>query len=205
MKDRIAGLILAAGYSSRMGTLKPLLRFGVLTALEQAVDRLQRGGITDIRVVVGHAAAQIQSALPNLPVRWIRNAHYERGMLSSALAGVTTLRNEAEAFLLLPVDMPLVSPETIAALRTAWHRQAAPVIYPVFQQRRGHPPLIALSCIAADTPWDTPGGLRALLQTGHEQALELPVNDPAILLDCDTPADYQHLVQYALNAEGLLG
>ncbi len=195
MKDRIAGLILAAGYSARMGTLKPLLRFGALTALEQAVDRLQRGGVTDIRVVIGHAAAQLQSALPNLPVRWIKNAAYERGMLSSVLAGVAMLRNEAEAFLLLPVDIPLVSPATIAGLRTTWYRQAAPVIYPVFQQRRGHPPLIALSCIPVDAPWDTPGGLRTLLQDYHGQALELPVNDPAILLDCDTPADYVSLLQ----------
>ena len=75
--DRIAALILAAGCSSRMGTLKPLLPFGRLTALEQAVDRLQRGGITDIRVVIGHVGAQIRAALPRLPARWIENPDYK--------------------------------------------------------------------------------------------------------------------------------
>jgi CTP:molybdopterin cytidylyltransferase MocA len=193
VKDRIAALILAAGYSSRMGTLKPLLRFGALTALEQAVDRFQRGGVMDIRVVIGHAGEHLYAAFPELPVRWIENAHYDRGMLSSVLAGVASLRNEVEAFLLLPVDMPLVSPQTIAELLAVRRRQPAPVIYPVFQQRRGHPPLIATSCIPAAAPWDTPGGLRPLLQDYHPQALEVPINDPAILLDCDTPADYASL------------
>lgn len=199
--DRIAALILAAGCSSRMGTLKPLLPFGRLTALEQAVDRLQRGGITDIRVVIGHVGAQIRAALPRLPARWIENPDYQQGMLSSVLAGVAALRDEAEAFLLLPVDMPLVSPETIAELLTARRRRPAPVIYPIFRKQRGHPPLIDLSCIPPETSPYIPGGLRTLLQTCRQQALEIPVNDPAILLDCDTPVDYQRLLQYMLNPE----
>jgi molybdenum cofactor cytidylyltransferase len=193
--DRITGLILAAGYSSRMGTLKALLSFGAMTALEQAVDRLRRGGVADVRVIIGHAGKQIRTYLPELPVQWIENTHYERGMLSSVLTGVASLRNEAEGFLLLPVDIPLVSPETISALLTAWRQSAARVIYPVFQQRRGHPVLIALSCIPANASWDTPGGLGTLLQESREHALDVPVKDEAVLLDCDTPEDYILLLQ----------
>lgn len=194
--NRSAGLILAAGYSSRMGTLKPLLRFGGLTALEQIVDRLRRGGVTEIWVVVGHAAAQIKAALPGLPVQWVQNAYYERGMLSSVLAGVAALREETDAVLLWPVDVPLVSPDTVATLRAAWRKRPAPVVYPVFQQRRGHPPLLDIASVPADTPWNCPGGLRAILQRYHALAREVAVDDPAILLDCDTPADYERLLAH---------
>ena len=247
MRERLAALVLAAGRSARMGTLKPLLRFGTLTALEQAVRRLQEGGVSDIRVVVGHAGATLRAALPDLPVRWITNPDPDRGMLSSVLAGVATLREERDAFLLLPADIPLVHPDTIAALLAEWrrHQPPPPVLYPLYRGKRGHPPLIATYCVTAQTPSpqpspargegarepvagtsgallaregseripqcvtvtvpanpaavtmpaDTPGGLRMILQAWDSQARELAVDDPAILLDCDTPADYARLLE----------
>jgi len=197
MREPLAALILAAGHSSRMGTLKPLLRFGALTALEQAVRRIQEGGVSDIRVVIGHGGATLRAALPDLPVRWITNPDPDRGMLSSVLAGVATLRAERDAFLLLPADIPLVSPATIAALLAEWrcHQPPPPVLYPLYRGKRGHPPLIATYCVPVTVPADTPGGLRTILRAWDSQARELAVADPAILQDCDTPADYARLLE----------
>ncbi|WP_201094315.1 NTP transferase domain-containing protein [Thiocystis minor] len=189
--DPVAGLILAAGRSSRMGSPKALLRFDGLTALEQNVARMRLAGIDDIRVVIGHDAERIRSAHPDLPVRWIENPQPERGMLSSILTGVAQLRRDEVAMLLQPVDIPLVSPKSLAALLDQWRRQQAPVIYPVFKHRRGHPPLIALDSVPFGTHWDQPGGLRVCLHRfDPDRSIEIDVEDPAILVDYDTPADY---------------
>jgi molybdenum cofactor cytidylyltransferase len=188
--EPVAGLILAAGRSSRMGSPKALLRFGGHTALEQIVLRMGRAGLRDLRVVIGHGADEIRLAHPGLPVHWIEHPHHHQGMLSSILAGVARLRGEADALLLQPVDMPLVRSATFAALLARWRQAAAPVIYPVFRQRRGHPPLIALAAIPDDSDWNLPGGLRTLLHRfDPDQADYIAVEDPGILLDFDTPQD----------------
>ena len=193
----IGALILAAGYSSRMESFKPLLRMGNSTVLEEAVARFKKAGIEALRVVVGYNAGLITPTLDRLGVQWVLNEQFDKGMLSSVLAGVRSLGREIDAFFLLPVDVPLVKPKTIEALTKAHHRGKSEIIYPCFRGTRGHPPLIATACIPEDLAYDYPGGLRAfLLQYGH-LAQDLEMADEAILMDCDTPADYEKMQAYA--------
>lgn len=193
----IGAVVLAAGYASRMGALKPLLPLGGSTVIEQAITRLWKAGIETVRVVVGHQVEQVALVLGRLGVSWVFNEHYEKGMLSSVLAGVRSLQSTVEAFFLLPVDIPLVKPGTLQTLITAYHEGHAPVIYPCFQGERGHPPLIARGCIPEDLPCHHPGGLRAFLRRYDPEAGEIAVTDEAVLMDCDTPADYERLKTYA--------
>ncbi len=161
---RIAALVLAAGYSSRMGILKPLAFLGTHTLIEEAVTRFLRAGIDDVRVVVGHRADEIKPVVDRLGVRWIFNADYDRGMFSSVLAGVKSLEADVDGFFLLPGDIALVNPETIRALFDACDPDDPKIIYPRFDGRRGHPPLIpaaysktgsviGLPWRAAGVPW----------------------------------------------------
>jgi molybdenum cofactor cytidylyltransferase len=196
-----AALILAAGYSSRMGAFKPLLPLGAATALEEAVQRFRAAGVDDIRVVTGHRARGLAPVLKKLRVREIFNAAYDQGMFASARAGVSSLEAGITAFFLLPVDIPLVSPRTIKDLLQAYRERDAKIIYPRFRGSRGHPPLIAAACIA-DLPLTWEGGLRAFLSRFDDEALDLEVVDEAVLLDCDTPEDYRRLLRYAAR-EGI--
>ncbi len=197
----IPSLILAAGYSLRMGTLKPLLPLGGSTFIEEAVKRFRAAGIQDIRVVVGYKADEITPILDKLGVRSIFNPEFDKGMLSSLLAGLRSFDSDTEAFFLLPSDVPLVKPATIRALIHAYRRDGARIIYPRFQGLRGHPPLIPTACVA-DLPADYGGGLRVFLSRYDRQAIDLDVVDESVLMDCDTPEDYRKLQAYR-SMEGI--
>jgi broad specificity phosphatase PhoE/CTP:molybdopterin cytidylyltransferase MocA/HD superfamily phosphodiesterase len=197
----IASLILAAGYSSRMGTFKPLLPLGGSTLIEEAVKRFRDAGIQDIRVVVGYRAEEIAPVLDRLGVRSIFNPEFDKGMLSSLLAGLRSFDSGTEALFLLPSDVPLVKPATIRALIHAYRRDGARIIYPRFQGLRGHPPLVPTTCVA-DLPADYGGGLRAFLSRYDKQAIDVDVVDESVLMDCDTPEDYRKLQAYR-SMEGI--
>ncbi|RJR34834.1 MAG: nucleotidyltransferase family protein [Deltaproteobacteria bacterium] len=196
----IAALILAAGYSSRLGAWKPLQPLGPSTFLEEAVRRFRAAGVEDIRVVTGHRAGELAPVLKNLAVREIFNPDYNQGMFASVHAGVRSLEPRITAFFLLPVDMPLVKPGTIRDLLQTYRHGHARIVYPVFQGRRGHPPLISAVCVAGLPP-DCDGGLRAFLGRYHAEALDLEVKDEAVLLDCNTPEDYRRLLAYGLRED----
>jgi CTP:molybdopterin cytidylyltransferase MocA len=202
VKANVCALILAAGHSSRMGTFKPLLPLRGTTILERAISCFTEAGIQSIKVVVGYKARLITPTLDQLGVQRVLNEQYENGMFSSVLAGTGSMDPGVEAFFLLPVDLPLVKPKTIEALWENFCNGNSRVIYPCFQGRRGHPPLISTACIPKDLSSDFPGGLRAFLTRYEIVAKDVEVPDEAILMDCNTMADYEKLKAYALR-EGI--
>jgi len=193
--SRIVALILAAGSSSRMSTFKPLAPLRTSTFIEEAVTLFRKAGISDVRVVVGYRAHELTPMLERLNVRWVLNAEYERGMFSSVVAGIGRFEPDVEAFFLLPTDIPLVNPRTVRRLRDAYDSGRPKIIYPRFEGKRGHPPLIPAAWLKGELPLEVPGGLRSILERREQDAEDVEVTDEAILLDCDTPSDYRVLVQ----------
>ncbi len=200
LDTKIAALILAAGYSSRMGEFKPLLPLGASTVMEEAVERFRRAGIEDIRVICGHRADELRPVIARLGIRGILNSRFERGMYSSVLAGVESLEAEIEAFFVLPVDVPLVKPATIAALAASYRQTRPKIVYPRFEGLRGHPPVISTE-LAAKLPDDCEGGLAAFLGGYEEEAADLDVIDQAVLMNCNTRLDYLKLKAYRSREE----
>jgi alpha-ribazole phosphatase len=192
---RIVALVLAAGYSSRMGSFKPLAPFGTCTLLEEAVTLFLRAGIADVRVVVGHRADDVTPVLDRLDIKWILNADYDRGMFSSVLAGFKSFESSVDAFFLLPCDIPLVNSETIRALLGVYNRDDPKIVYPRFDGQRGHPTLIPAAYLKENLSPEYPGGLPALLGRYEPNSIDVDVPDENILLDCDTPSDYRILVE----------
>jgi CTP:molybdopterin cytidylyltransferase MocA len=192
----IAALILAAGYSSRLGAWKPLQPVGRFTFIEEAVQRFRAAGVEDIRVVTGHRAGELAPVLRKLEVKEVFNPAYDQGMFASVRAGVRSLEPGIAAFFLLPVDIPLVKPPTMKALLQAYNSSGALIVYPHFKGRRGHPPLISTASVP-NLPPDCDGGLRAFLGRYDAAALDLEVMDEAVLLDCNTPEDLRRLQAYA--------
>lgn len=195
----IAALVPAAGYSTRMGTCKPLIEIGGTSLVELAVNCFLRAGVRNVTVILGDNADAIIPLVRDLGVNWVLNDRYESGMLSLVLKGVSSFDPGVRAFFMLPCDIPLVKPETIRALIQTYRRCPSPVIYPVFRGRRGHPPLISMDAIRDLTP-EYEGGMRSFLRRFAGRALEVEVADEAILLDCDTPEDRLALLKYALPA-----
>ncbi|NTU48162.1 MAG: NTP transferase domain-containing protein [Syntrophobacteraceae bacterium] len=197
---RTAALILAAGRSSRIGALKPLLALGESTLVEQAFQGFIQAGIRDIHVVVGHRHEEITPVLDRQGISWVLNPDHESGMLSSILAGVRNLPPHVDAFFLLPADNPLIKPRTIEALLNARQERGSWVTYPRFLGKRGHPPLIARTCIPETLSPDYEGGLRAFLKHYEDHASDVDVVDQGILLDCNTGDDYTALCRVYSNS-----
>ncbi|MDD2734024.1 MAG: NTP transferase domain-containing protein [Desulfuromonadaceae bacterium] len=193
MKGHVATVILAAGYSSRMGAFKPLLPFGDTTVLERAVALFRGAGIEDIRVVIGHCATELLPRLQFMQVRPLLNERYHEGMFSSVVTAAESLDAETGAFLLLPVDIPLVQPGTIELLLRQYQQSTKGVLYPAFRGTRGHPPLISASYRERILSWDGSGGLNGLLMRHESDSATVECDDEGILLDMDTPEDYQRL------------
>ncbi|MCG8400700.1 MAG: NTP transferase domain-containing protein [Firmicutes bacterium] len=222
MFNGIVALIPAAGYSSRMGDFKPLLKLGAFTAAERVVRCFRLAGIRDVRVVTGHRAPEVVQVLKPRPVQRkgntppavgtqlpaecsqlrvfpaiIHNAGYALGMYSSVQEGVKSLEPGVRAFFMAPVDTPLVRPDTLQRILARFAGRGKPgIIYPVYRGRRGHPTLISTRYAEQILSHTQPGGLREFLSRHEGEAAEVEVNDEAVLLDMDTPQDYQTILQY---------
>jgi molybdenum cofactor cytidylyltransferase len=191
----IAALILAAGYSSRMGKFKPLLPLGNATVVERCVRLFLETGVKNVCVVIGHQAQDLVPVVERLNVLWTINENFQEGMFSSIQAGVRSL-NDSVAFFLLPVDIPLVRNSTVIELLNAYH-DGLDVLYPCFQGRRGHPPLISNSLFPGILAWKEEGGLRSFLAQHQRRTANVEVPDDNILLDMDTLDQYEKICKKA--------
>ena len=187
----IAALILAAGESSRMKKLKPLLPLEGRTMIERVIGLFREVGIADIRAVLGHEADRLIPVLDRQGVSHVINEGYRSGMFSSLRTGAAHLQEGCGAFFLLPADMPFVRPETLQRLIAAFRETGEVAYRPRYQGRRGHPPLISAELIPAILAFDQPGGLRALLAGYEGRCVDIECDDPGILIDLDTPEDYR--------------
>lgn len=191
----LAAVVPAAGLSSRMGAFKPLLPFGGTTVIERVVATVRGAGVETIRVVVGWKADLLIPILERCGVPWVENSRYAEGMYASIQAGVRNLTAGPAGFFLLPGDMPLVRAATLARLIAAWDEKPGGILYPRFDGRRGHPPLIASAFIPEILRDAPPGGLRAILGRHAEEAREVECPDPGIHADLDTPEAYRQSLQ----------
>jgi CTP:molybdopterin cytidylyltransferase MocA len=191
-REKISAIILAAGMSTRMGAFKPLMPIGNTTAVENIIRMFRLSGIGDISIVTGFRAEDVSSALKHQEVRLLLNESYADGMLSSIKTGIKNLHPGCEAFFILPTDIPLVRFTTVNALSAAC--RPGNILYPTFQGRRGHPPLISKCFSRSILNFNGDGGLQAFLSRRTSSAVDVPVADPGILLDMDTKPDYRRIL-----------
>jgi CTP:molybdopterin cytidylyltransferase MocA len=195
MASGLSAIILAAGFSSRMGELKALLSLGGRTVLAHCVALFRDCGVEDVVVVTGHRADEVGAAAETAEARIAFNPEYAEGMFGSIQSGVGQLDSRCAGFFLLPVDIPLLRRGTVHLLARSFAETRAMLSYPVFAGRRGHPPLIHGDCIPAILADRAPeGGLRTLLARIEAerpaQVREVQVADATIHIDLDTPEDF---------------
>lgn len=192
------GVILAAGLSSRMGALKPLLSIGKLTMIERCVATMTAAGVAKIVVVVGHCGDQIKKVLQ--ASQWADRLYFtekvdphQTDMLYSIRLGLNTLAQlpPCDNFFLVPGDMPLIAPATYQKMRQDWVRGSDQVLFATYQGRRKHPVLIADDFRAHIMAYQGGCGLRGLWQQVPEQLRDLPVDDLGCAIDIDTQQDFK--------------
>ncbi len=196
----IAGIVLAAGRSRRMGRPKPLLRFRGASFLERAVGALRGGGCGEVVVVVvaappdDPAAAAIAEAAEGAGARVVVSPRPDAEQVDSLRAGLAALPPEAAAAVVLPADVPGVDAAAVRAVVEAFRARGAPVVRAVHAGEHGHPVLFARRVFADLFADPLPEGARSVVRAYAAELEEVEVDAPALLLDVDTPDDYRRLL-----------
>jgi molybdenum cofactor cytidylyltransferase len=197
----LGAIVLAAGDSTRMGRPKALLPDA---SGRPFVARLVRtfgaAGIDEVIVVTGASHDAIVAALDGdgLPLvpRVVRNHDPSRGQLSSLWTALDAIEHlQLDAFLMTPVDVPMVKEQTIRAVVEAWRRRHPPIARPVMGDRHGHPVLFDRTLFAELRRAPLAQGAKAVVHRHEPQLLNIDVDDEGCLTDVDTPADYNALLE----------
>jgi len=190
----LPALILAAGASSRMGRTKALLPLpGGETFLERLEATLRAAGVEEVVAVIGYDADAIRAAAAEagLRLRLVRNSDASRGQLSSLLAGLDAL--PPGPVLVTPVDLPLVTPETVRRVLDAWRATGAPIVRPERAGQHGHPVVFSEPILAELRAADLAAGARPVIQAHRHEIVDVPVDDPGAFDDIDTPDEYRRI------------
>jgi len=189
----IAGIILAAGASSRMGTPKALLDYRGETFLARLIRVLDT--VCDpVIVALGYHAEEIRAS-PHGHAQFAVNPDPSRGQLSSLQTALAEVPAAAEGFLFLPVDCPAAEPETVRQIVDAFHSRAELFVIPRHEGRRGHPVCARRELIAEFLALPPTAQARQVVR--RHPAHYLDTSDPGVLSDIDDPEAYRILVKAA--------
>lgn len=205
----IAGIVLAAGESSRMGQPKAALPLGPpgQTVLSRGVASLLAAGVPEVVVVAGAHPQAVRDALvlADPRVRVIDHAGWRGGQLTSILRGLDAVDTpRLEAVLITLVDVPLVSPDTTRALIQAWLEHRPPIVRPARGDVHGHPVLFDRRLFVELRRADPIRGAKPVVHAHAHELVNLPVNDDGAFLDLDTPDDYRRVLAL-VEAAGVSG
>jgi molybdenum cofactor cytidylyltransferase len=181
----IIGLLLAAGSASRFGAdkLRHKLPHGVPIAVQAA--RHLRAEVS--RVLAVTRSADMASLLAREGCETVVFERADEGM-GASLACAARAAGRADGYLVALADMPFVRTTSIAAVRAALEN-GAPLAAPYFHARRGHPVGIGGTFYEALVALKGDEGARQLLAQNEKQLVKIPVGDPGVIRDIDTPSD----------------
>ncbi len=186
----LAGLISAAGLSSRMGAFKPLLPFGDGTIISSCVENMRLAGAERVLIVTGHRADEIKAQSALRGCAFVHNADYVNNqMFDSICIGLRELEGKCSRVIISPVDVPAVKAETVKALLA----EKADVVRPMYRGKSGHPIVLNGERISAIVSHSGEGGLRGAIKKLGLEVRDIECNDAGCCIDADRPEDYELL------------
>jgi len=192
----IAGLILAAGESSRMGADKALLMYRGQTFLENIIASLREAGVQRVVVVLGHHAELIQQSIDLAAVEVVVNQDYREGQTSSLQAGLRRLAaNEPDGVIMCLVDHPAIAADTVRHLIDNFKSTGKPVVVPQLRGKHGHPVLLGRELFGRLRALGPGQGADTVIHAYRDRTEFVDVTDPGILLDVDDPESYLRLTK----------
>ena len=197
---RIAGVILAAGASRRMGKNKMLLVLEGESLIRRAAKRALGAGLSPVVVVIGHEADRLRAELKDLPLEFAVNLDYTGPTSGSLHQGLNALGSDVDAVVVMLGDMVRVSAETLAMLVAAARGTEAPLVVSRYGDVTAPPLLFRRALFGELLSWTGEGCGKAVVQAHKHEAMY--VDRPVTLLtDVDTPEDFA----IAIAAERPLG
>lgn len=178
-----------------MGRDKALLDAGGLPFIARVVRCLGEGGASPVVVVVRPGADAVARTAQAEGARIAVNPDPDNprrgGPLSSLRVALGVLPGGVAGLVLHPVDFPAVEPRTVTELIAAFRRTGAPVVAPTWLDRRGHPVLLSSRLFHELLEAPLPQGARTVVRRHASDRVEVPVDDPGILQDLNTPDAYR--------------
>lgn len=193
----VDGIVLAAGRSRRMGRTKALLPVDDETFIERAIRMLLEGGCSAVIVVVAPGANEVTRLAEQSGALVVVNQEQDSDQITSLRVGLEETTAEAEAAAVLPVDHPLVEAGTVAELLRRFRATDAAITRPTYDGRPGHPGIFARRLFAELSAPDLPHGAHTVIEAHTDELLDVPVDDPGVAADIDTPDDFKHFVEDA--------
>jgi molybdenum cofactor cytidylyltransferase len=189
--EPVAGIILAAGESTRFGQPKQVINWRGMPLVRHVALCALGAGFSPVMVISGDAADQVEAALVDLPVSVVHNPDWSLGQSASIKAGMDALPAQIAAVLFILVDQPFVSRRLMRALVESHAESLAPVIGPLIDGRRGNPVLFDRSTFSDLHKLSGDIGGRAIFSRYPVRWLEW--YDQTAGIDIDTPQDYEEL------------
>jgi molybdenum cofactor cytidylyltransferase len=189
--NNIGAIILAAGESRRMGRQKLLLPYAGRTVIERIADAALQSRADHVVVVTGYEPERIHAALDGYAVTFAQNDRYPEGMLTSIRTGLAALPEDLEAFMVVLGDQPSLTTAIIDFLIDGFRASDKGIVVPWIDDDSGHPIIIDAAYREEVMTQFDDTGLRALIYGRPEEVHRLPVTDPGVLRDMDTPDDYE--------------
>lgn len=190
----IAGILLAAGTSSRMGKNKMLFELNGESVLRGAVKRALAAGLSPLVVVLGHESDKAYKEIEDLPCQWALNPLYEQGINTSLKSGVMAVKHEPQVAgaMVLLADMPFVTPEMIAAMIDRYRKSDAPLVISDYEGVNA-PPMLYDRSLFNELLMMTGEGCGRQVVKRHKEEAEVLAWPAAALADIDVPEDYERL------------
>ncbi|MBI4503654.1 MAG: nucleotidyltransferase family protein [Gemmatimonadetes bacterium] len=188
----VAGVVLAAGTSTRMGENKLLFELEGEPAVRRAVARATAAALDPVIVVLGHEADRILPALAGLGCRSVLNPDYARGINSSLKCGIAALPTAAVAAVVLLADMPFVTAEMIATLVKRYRATTAPLVISDYAGVNAPPMLYDRTLLGELQAMEGEGCGKQVVKR-HRTEASVVAWPASALADFDLPEDYQRM------------
>jgi molybdenum cofactor cytidylyltransferase len=178
-----------------MGRPKLSLPLGGKAVLAWVIDALRQAGVDRILTVIGPHVPELVPLARGAGSEVLLLEEQTKGMRGSVEQGLNCVEKRwrpdvKDCWLLALADHPLLSSEVVRRLLKEWEGQRASILIPTYQGRRGHPTLLGWRHALGIRALDPGFRLNAYIRSQWAETHEIPVDDPDILNDLDTPEDY---------------
>lgn len=200
----VGGIILASGFSSRMGKPKLLLKINGKPILQWVMEAAIDAKVNPVVVVAGELYEQYCELGKDLfEIRFIRNTKYAEGMSSSIRLGVSSLYSETEALLVFLGDQPLVPSLVVEELISFYYSNRSSDMYqnplivrPQYGDRVGHPVLFDRSLYDELIQVNGDKGAREIIKKYSHRLKVVSFPNEIWGLDIDTPSDFKNIIKF---------
>ena len=190
-KLNVAGVVLAAGESRRMGQPKALLEINGSTFLQTILNNLEESFFSPLIVMTGNNDKLLKEHLKKMPqVVCLNNPNVKNGQISSLQIAIENIPANCLGLLQCLVDHPLVKLSTYKSIIKQVSKKPDHIIIPVFNGKKGHPVYFGRNFFRNLLEAPLTEGARHVVSRHAKEIICLDVDDEGILIDIDTPAEY---------------